>query len=161
MPYGDYFTSGDTLFPVWQRSDLLPDKAQIFAIRVGSVPAAYPVDVLVEKQLINDTIAEVALVVLAQSDPVEVRAESELVGQVTYLAGAEVRAYERGAAAFSLGLEAETLLDESGGVWQVRETQLVGPAGQTLPRLPGHLAYWFGWYAFFPNTLLYGVNESC
>jgi hypothetical protein len=24
-----------------------------------------------------------------------------------------------------------------------------------LPRLAGHLAYWFGWYAFFPNTLLY------
>lgn len=25
----------------------------------------------------------------------------------------------------------------------------------TAPRLGGHLAYWFGWYAFFPNTLVY------
>ena len=23
------------------------------------------------------------------------------------------------------------------------------------PRLSGHLAYWFGWFAFFQNTLVY------
>ena len=27
--------------------------------------------------------------------------------------------------------------------------------GEIAPRINGHLAYWFGWYAFFPQTLLY------
>lgn len=26
---------------------------------------------------------------------------------------------------------------------------------RTLPRVPGHLAYWFGWYSFFPQSELY------
>ena len=28
--------------------------------------------------------------------------------------------------------------------------------GQSYPRLSGHLAYWFGWFAFFPPTSVYG-----
>jgi hypothetical protein len=28
--------------------------------------------------------------------------------------------------------------------------------GRRLPRLVGHLAYWFGWYAFHPETPVYG-----
>ena len=48
-----------------------------------------------------------------------------------------------------------TLLDEEGRPWQVAEGALRGPEGERAPRLEGHLAYWFGWYAFFPNTLLY------
>jgi hypothetical protein len=37
----------------------------------------------------------------------------------------------------------------------VTEEALVGPDDQHLPRLNGHLSYWFGWYAFFPNTEVY------
>jgi hypothetical protein len=48
------------------------------------------------------------------------------------------------------------VLDESGKTWQVAEENLAAPNGETLPRINGHLAYWFGWYAFYPETLLYG-----
>ena len=41
-------------------------------------------------------------------------------------------------------------------LWQITEDALVGPDGQTLGRLGGHLAYWFGWVSFFPRTTLYG-----
>jgi hypothetical protein len=47
------------------------------------------------------------------------------------------------------------VVDANGRVRQVTEEALVGPDGETLPRLGGHLAYWFGWYAFFPDTLVY------
>jgi len=40
--YGNYFGSSDTMFPVAQRSDLLPAKDQIYALRVGGIPKAYP-----------------------------------------------------------------------------------------------------------------------
>jgi hypothetical protein len=52
------------------------------------------------------------------------------------------------------------LLDANGGEWQVTEKGLMGPYGEVAPRINGHLAYWFGWYAFFPNTLLYPDSAS-
>jgi hypothetical protein len=24
---------------------------------------------------------------------------------------------------------------------------------------PGHMAYWFGWFSFYPHTAIYGVAE--
>jgi len=38
----------------------------------------------------------------------------------------------------------------------VTEEALVGPNGERVERLGGHLAYWFGWFTFFPETLVYG-----
>ena len=35
------------------------------------------------------------------------------------------------------------------------EAALIGPGGEQLARLAGHLSYWFGWYAFYPRTELY------
>jgi hypothetical protein len=37
---------------------------------------------------------------------------------------------------------------------------LVGRGGERLPRLSGQLAYWFGWFAFFPKTELYGGEPA-
>ena len=31
---------------------------------------------------------------------------------------------------------------------------------ERLERLPGHAAFWFGWYAQFPETEVYGVSAS-
>ncbi len=40
--------------------------------------------------------------------------------------------------------------------WKVSEESIASPDGaQKCSRLPGHLAYWFGWYAQFPDTPLY------
>ena len=67
-----------------------------------------------------------------------------------------MRAYERGERSFEAGPEPGALIDESGSSWRVTEESLVGPDGVSLGRLPGHLAYWFGWFSFYPQTLLYG-----
>ncbi len=32
--------------------------------------------------------------------------------------------------------------------WRVEEAYLEGPDGTRLPRLPGHIAYWFAWENF-------------
>ena len=44
--------------------------------------------------------------------------------------------------------------DSRGKVWQVDESRLIGPNGETLKRLPAHRAFWFGWHAAFPDTRL-------
>lgn len=154
--YGNYFASSDTMFPVAQRSDLLPAKDQIYALRVGGIPKAYPLLALAEEVVVNDTIGETNLVLIAPRGIVQIDGDNQYVGPVTYQAGAEVRAYERGDLEFSPGAGSDNLFDQNGATWQVTEEALQGPDGAALPRIAGHLAYWFGWYAFFPETQLYG-----
>ncbi len=67
----------------------------------------------------------------------------------------ETRAYERAAHRFRIQAR-DTMLDERGRSWRVTEEALIGPQGERLARIPGELAYWFGWFAFFPTTELYG-----
>lgn len=156
--YGDYFASPDTMFPVWQRSDLLPDKSQVYALRLDGVPKAYPIDVLIEAGVVNDTLGETPVVLIAPAPRVLVQGNDLDIGRTQYSAGAEVRAYARGDREFTPGPDADTVLDAAGNAWQVTEDALVGPDGQRAERLAGHLAYWFGWFAFFPETLVYGIE---
>ncbi len=156
--YGDYFASPFTMFPVSQRSDLLDQKEQIYALRVDSVPVAYPIETLVEEEVVNDTVEDAGLVVIARGGSLTGYGESIRTGPVTYEAGAEVRAYYRQTERFEPGPEPDQLLDEQGGIWQVTEETLLGPSGERRERISGHIAYWFGWYAFYPQTLVYGIE---
>jgi len=65
-----------------------------------------------------------------------------------------IRAFARGEREFRRGGGPDELVDESGGAWRVSEEALVPAAGgEPLPRLTtGHIAYWFGWYGYFPQT---------
>jgi hypothetical protein len=161
--YGDYFAAEVTMFPVWQRDDLLPTKARIFALQLDGIPKAYPLETLIAEKVVNDQLGSVPLVVVATRGDLTVLGNSYRVGEVSYNAGGEVRAYERTLSdtlyTFSPGPDADTLFDADGHLWQITEDALLGPDGRTLPRLPGHLAYWFGWYAFFPKTLIYGIAQ--
>jgi hypothetical protein len=158
--YGDYFSAAETMFPVWQRSDLLDTKEQIYAVRIDGIPKAYPIQALIEAAVLNDGIimgdgSETAVVLIAPRDQILIDGQSRRAGSVSYSPGAEVRAYERGSHTFSSGPDDQTLLDENGRVWQIGEEALTGPDEETLARLDGHLAYWFGWFAFFPNSQVY------
>lgn len=153
--YGAYFESDETMFPVWNRDDQLPAKARVYALRVDGIPKAYPLEDLTRARVVNDTIAGQDLVLVAAAGQVEVDGEDRRSGRATYEAGAEVRAFERAGRTFALGPSPDVLVDESGGQWQMTEEALIGPEGESLARINGHLSYWFGWYAFFPNTLVY------
>jgi len=152
--YGRYFTSDETMFPVWQRSQLLETKDRVYALYVENIPKAYPLNLLIEEQVVNDVIGETSLVLVATRGDVKVTGLTTIADE--YSAGGEVRSYIRGDEIFSSGPDASTVLDSKGNSWQVMEEALVGPNGELAPRLNGHLAYWFGWYTFFPKTLLYG-----
>ena len=67
----------------------------------------------------------------------------------------ETRAYERAAHTFKTSHSKDELLDEHGRAWRVTEDALIAPDGQRLARLGGHLAYWFGWFSFYPQTEVY------
>ncbi|CAN5617953.1 hypothetical protein BH20CHL6_BH20CHL6_06170 [soil metagenome] len=153
--YGDYFSSPDTMFPVAERSAQLAFKERVYAMQLGGEAKAYPVGVLVGERVVNDTLGGTPVVLVAQRGQVSVDGQNRRVGPVTYEAGAEVRAFARGSHVFAPGPDHDTVLDAGGQAWLVTEEALIGPQGERAERVYGHLAYWFGWYSFFPNTLVY------
>ncbi len=153
--YGGYFAAPDTMFPIWQQSDALPAKSQVYGLMLGGTRKAYPIERLAAAGVVNDSVGETGVVLVASRGIVTVRGTDRGAGGVAYSAGSEVRAFRRGERTFQLGDSADLLLDEAGREWRVTEEALLGPDGERAPRLNGHLAYWFGWYAFFPDTLVY------
>ena len=154
--YGDYFSSTSTMFPVWQRGDQLETKDRIYALRIEGTPKAYPLNDILIEGVVNDELAGTNVVLVSNRGPITVRGENRRVGPVVYDAGGEVRAFDRGDELFSATEDPDVVVDSQGREWQVTEEVLIGPDGETAPRINGHLAYWFGWFAFFPNTLVYG-----
>ncbi len=125
-------------FPVWQRSDALDDDAEIYALRLGAAAKAWSLEPLLELGLLHDELGGVPLVLVAEES------------------GA-VRAYESGGRRFRRA--GAGLVDGDGGEWRITEAGLVAEAeGETsvevaaLPRVPGHVAFWFGWFGFYPET---------
>jgi hypothetical protein len=139
--YADYFASPDLMFPTSVRDESrLKRKDYVFGIRELDVARAWPLDVFKGGKVINDTFAKRSVVLIGDA------------------ATRTVRAYERGANTFAPG-ENETSLNSEGKVWKITEDALVGPNGEALPRLAGHLAFWFAWDGYLGrNSSLYGAN---
>jgi hypothetical protein len=156
--YADYFADKGTMFPVWQRSDLLEQKAQVYALRIDGIPKAYPVEAFAGEPVINDTVGATPIVLIGSEEMVILEGSSRrMESPRTWSAGSEIRAYIRDGETFAPGDTPNTVLDARGRVWQVTEEALIGPDGEAPARLPGHLAYWFGWFAFFPETEVHGM----
>ena len=155
-PYGGYFASPDTMFPAGDPAKRLPDKARIFALYIDGQPHAYATADVVRERVVNDTVGDTAVVVIAGGPDLKGVGIDRIRGPVVWDAGAEVRAYERGDQTFEPAEGVEQVRDAQGRLWQITEDALVGPDGQTLDRLGGHLAYWFGWVSYYPRTTLYG-----
>lgn len=122
-------------FPVWQKSDALERDTEIFAIEINGAPKAYPVERLIAHQVVNDQVGGIPIVLIANPE-----------------SGA-VRAYQVGGRTFRRDASG-ALVDETGAAWRVTEAGLEATdSDEVLPRLAnGHLAYWFGWYGFYPQT---------
>ena len=138
--YKAYFDSPDTMFPVWQRDERLPTKSWVFTQLIDGRPKAYPLPLIEKEQVVNDTVAGQNLVLIHD------------------MGGHGARAYERGKYRFrsAAGNTTAEILDSAGHKWRVAENALESPNGEKLARLPGHMAFWFGWYSFYPETDVYG-----
>jgi len=137
-PYESYFDSSETMFPVWLRSDELKTKEVVFAMIVNGRPKAYPVATLKREGLTHD----------------EVGGESIVL--VTNRRSGAVRAYETFGRRFTDGGDGQLIEEGKGTSWKVEEESLVAETGEKLYRIAGHNAFWFGWFAFYPTTEIYG-----
>ena len=55
------------------------------------------------------------------------------------------------------------IVDANGDAWRVTESALVLVRDTTtrLPRVAAQRAFWFGWYAQFPETVLIQLSDEC
>ena len=131
------------MFAVPFRDDRFGVKEEVLGISNGGSHKAYPVALLMEERVVNDVVGGVPVLIVAS--PVSSAA----------------RVYARGERSFVLE-EGQTgvprrLVDSSGAVWQVGDDALVNTVdpSDTLARLPASVSYWFGWFAFHPDTEVY------
>ncbi len=137
VAYRDYFATDSLMFGVPKLDHRLPNKAEVLALRVpGSArePLAISADFLRQRPVYQDRIGRVEFVVLTDGT------------------GAN-RVYTSGGRRF-VSWDGATAMDSERGSWAVSEAALTRNDGARLARLPAHRAFWFGWYAAYPQTRL-------
>ncbi|GAA6161590.1 hypothetical protein NBRC116589_37640 [Ruegeria sp. HU-ET01832] len=130
--YREYFASPELMFPALVDQSQHRQKDYIFAIRQFGAARAWPLDAFNSTRVINDAIANRPLVLIGNTDK---RA---------------VRAYERGSNRFTASEGG--LVDQQGRKWRLTEEKLIGPDGTELPRVAGHISYWFAWDNYLGDT---------
>ena len=148
--YYEYRADPQTMFPVWERDSVLHAKDEVLAVSRGTSHKAYPVSVLNRERVVNDVVGGTPVVIFASDR------------------SAEARVYARKSALFRLDTAAPSMVgvprrvyDDKGVAWTVTENELVNSTDETetLARLPAHVSFWFGWFAFHPGTQLYQGAE--
>ncbi len=128
-------------FPVWRQSDAMERNALVYALHVNGEAKAYPLEKLRAERIVHDTLGGLRIVLVLDG------------------ASDAVRVYDRGGLTFHPPDEGplRQLHAENGSSWWIGEEGLAreGEGSELLPRIPGHVAFWFGWYAFYPETAVY------
>ena len=113
------------MFPAIVRNEEhLKRKDYVFGIRDVGAARAWPMTAFEKQPVINDAVGQRKVVLVG--DP-KTRT---------------VRAYDRKGREFGAG-NRFGMLTGSGGTWRVTEEALLGPKVEKLPRVPGHISYWF------------------
>lgn len=127
--YGHYFNSPDLMFPALADVSARPLKDFVFGIRTTGGAKAWPLDVFRDRPVLNDRVGLTEVVLVGQTQT------------------RTVRAYRRDGRKFTAGPGPDKL-SVGDQRWMVTEEALVGPAGERLSRVPGHVAFWFAWSGF-------------
>jgi hypothetical protein len=137
VAYREYFGSDDLMFSVPESDDRLRNKDEVLALRLPGVEEvlAFSVEFLSAHTVHHDSLGPISFVVF--TDPT----------------GAS-RAFQTDGQRFRRWDGERTVWDEQGTPWVLSETTLTGPEEVALRRLPAHRAFWFGWYAQYPETRL-------
>ena len=141
--YRDYFATDRLMFQVSKTDTRLRNKAEVLAMRLGRDTAQSPrVPVAIDSQF------------LRRHPVYTFSAASERFVVITSKAGAN-RVYQAHTP-FPDQRERAVVLDTDGEAWRVTESGLVleREPRTRLSRVPAHRAFWFGWYAQFPETTL-------
>jgi len=141
--YRDYFSTDRLMFRTPFDDKRLPNKEEVLGVLVpvpggGRQAVAFSASALAKKPVTMATVDGRSLVVMTTSR------------------GAN-RVYDAGRVKFRNRVSDDVVADADGGRWRVTEEALVPEASGAdppRPRMAAFRAFWFGWHAQFPDTLL-------
>jgi hypothetical protein len=137
--YRDYFSTDRLMFRVSRTDARLKNKAEVLVMLVGTgrAPVAIAVDFLERNPVYQLDAGGRSLVVVTSPE------------------GAN-RVYDTGGHRFGRRVPAGRIADAAGVFWKITEDALVLERDPTrrLPRVAAQRAFWFGWFAQFPSTIL-------
>jgi hypothetical protein len=143
--YRDYFSRDDLYFQVPEDDRRLKNKAEVLTLKVRPAAGGEAIPVAIAQARLRRQ----------RVYPLDVAGRRFLV--VTSRQGAN-RVYALGTddLAFQTARPDDlTVIDGTGRRWRLTEEALVSDDGQqSLPRFTAQRAFWFGWRAQYPNTLL-------
>ncbi len=138
IAYQEYFATDDLMFNTPFNVDELDNKQEVLGLRFPGAPndqLAIDTAFLNSMPIYTDQVGFQDVVVFTDSS------------------GAN-RVYDPQGIAFAQYDGGSGIVDADGVAWSLDEDALTADDGRTLPRLPAHRAFWFGWHAAFPETRL-------
>ncbi|NND87081.1 MAG: DUF3179 domain-containing protein [Nitrosopumilus sp.] len=140
-PYGNYYTEPRIMFPVEHSDDRIHPKEIVVGLEIDAVFKAYKQSDLESNMIINDSINEIPIVLLS-------------------LYAENSRVYERLVDGVVLDFQYvdDKIIDQqTKSEWNYEGLGIAGEySGKQLKRIPIEPGFWFEWFAFHPDTLVYG-----
>lgn len=140
VAYNAYFSSPDLMFPARVDNDALAAKDYVFGVRAVGGSKAWPLSAFDGGAVINDAVGLIDIVLIGDE-----RTRT-------------VRAYRRDGVSFERAADDQGLIGD-GRSWDVTEAALVADDGQSLPRVAGHVAYWFAWQGYLAEAELFQASN--
>lgn len=139
--YRDYFATDRLMFEVPVEDKRLRNKAEVLVLRSeilgqDAPPVAIAIDRLRREPVFSFDAAGRRFVVVTSKE------------------GAN-RVYDAAGFTFAVGDETGRVRDSGGRTWTATPEALVRESGERLDRVPAHRAFWFGWHAQHPDTVLH------
>ena len=140
-PYGNYYTEPRIMFPVEYRDERIHPKEIIIGIEIDNVYKAYRQNDIESENVINDFVNNEPLLLVS-------------------LFSENSRVFERTVndKVLDFQLHENKMIDlQTNSEWNYDGVAISGPyLGTQLERIPTYPGFWFEWFAFHPNTLVYG-----
>ena len=140
--YNQYFASPDLMFPVLVKNESkVKRKEYVFGIRDVAAAKAWPLAAFAKTKIINDAVGSLNVVLIGDEK------------------SRTVRAYERGTLEFTHSDKVDQIL-ANGQEWKIGEEFLTATDRSRLPRIAGHISYWFAWDGYLGvRSELYSLND--
>jgi Protein of unknown function (DUF3179) len=144
-PYGSFKTNDDLIFPVSNEDNRLQKKERVLGLIAGGQTMAFVIKSFsADVSIKNVTFGGEEFIVIGSSGKNYAAAYKRKLDDGTTLEFT-----------ITQGDLPLVMMDNEGTKWDIFGEAIEGPrAGESLQQAKAFIAYWFGWAAFYPNTLI-------
>ncbi|MCH7723687.1 MAG: DUF3179 domain-containing protein [Bacteroidetes bacterium] len=144
-PYNNFKTSNDLIFPVSNEDNRLHKKERVLGLIAGGQTMAFVINSFsADVSVKNVSFGGEEFVVIGSSGKNFAAAYKRKLNDGTTLEFT-----------ITQGELPLVMMDNEGTKWDIFGEAIEGPrAGENLMQAKAFIAYWFGWAAFYPNTLI-------